>query len=327
MHALGGHRIDMSEPSPLVRKVKVSLDETRILIIGAQILLGIQFVGTFQEGFASLTFELRALHVVALVALVACMGCLIAPSMQHRIVEKGYESMRILRTAGTMAGIALVLFAIAIAIDNFNIQSRIFGTTVALVATGAFLIFLTFLWFVPFWHDRVERRHIMHSDACEKNTPLADRIEQMLTEARVVLPGAQALLGFQFAVTLTRAFEALPIHEKIMHVGALSVVALAVILLMTPAAIHRVAMGGQNTEGFLRTGSRLIVAATLPLALGIAIDIYVAVSTAIGEIWGVALACGVFTLLAVLWYALPFGILYRQRAKERTAEWQTRKVA
>ena len=205
--ALGGVVIDMSERSPLVRRVRVALDETRILIIGAQILLGIQFVGTFQEGFATLAFELRTLHVVALVALVACMGCLIAPSMQHRIVEKGYESMRVLRVTGTMAGIALVLFAVAIGIDNFNIQQRIFGTTVALVATSAFLIFLATLWFVPFWHDRVERRHIMHSDVREMNTPLSVRIEQMLTEARVVLPGAQALLGFQFAVTLTRALR------------------------------------------------------------------------------------------------------------------------
>lgn len=294
--------------------VKISLDETRILIIGAQILLGIQFVGTFQEGFAALPLLLRALHVVALVAMVACIACLIAPSMQHRIVEKGYESMRILRAAGSMAGVALVMFAIALAIDNFNIQSRIFGDAVAVIATAAFLIFIIFLWFVPVWHDRVERRHIMHSDAREQNTPLSVRIEQMLTEARVVLPGAQALLGFQFAVTLTHAFNGLSEHEKILHVGALSVVALAVVLLMTPAAIHRVAMGGQDTEGFLKTGSRLIIGATLPLAMGIAIDLYVAVSAAVGEWWGIALACAVFMLLIVLWYALPFAILYRQKA-------------
>src|SRR5262245_61910625 len=302
----------MSESVPLVRKVRIALDETRILIIGAQILLGIQFVGMFQEGFASLAFELRALHVAALVALVACMGCLIAPSMQHRIVEKGYESVRILRVTGQMAGFALVLFAIAIGIDTFNILQRIFGTAAALAATGAFLVFLTFLWFVPFWHDRIERRHLMHSDAREQSTPLSVRVEQMLTEARVVLPGAQALLGFQFAVTLTRAFDALAVHEKIVHVGALSVVALAVILLMTPAAVHRVAMGGQDTESFLRTGSRFIVAATLPLAAGIAIDIYVAVSTAINPVWGIWLACGVFSLLTVLWYVMPYAILRRQ---------------
>ena len=42
------------------------------------------------------------------------------------------------------------------------------------------------------------------------DTPLHAKIEQLLTEARVVLPGAQALFGFQLAIVLTRAFERLP---------------------------------------------------------------------------------------------------------------------
>src|SRR5262249_54969439 len=163
---------------------------------------------------------------------------------QHRIVEKGHESTRILRAAGNMAGIALILFAIGLGIVNFNVQQRLFGTAIGLVLTAAFVALIVVLWFLPFWHDRAEMKHVMHMEAQEQNTPLASRIEQMLTEARVVLPGAQALLGFQFAVTLTHSFEALPVYEKVAHVGALSVVALAVILLMTPAAIHRVALGG-----------------------------------------------------------------------------------
>ena len=35
--------------------------------------------------------------------------------------------------------------------------------------------------------------------AVRETAPLHARIEQMLTEARVILPGAQALLGFQLA--------------------------------------------------------------------------------------------------------------------------------
>ena len=40
-------------------------------------------------------------------------------------------------------------------------------------------------------------------------TPLTIRIEHMLTEARVVLPGAQALFGFQLSIVLTRSFAEL----------------------------------------------------------------------------------------------------------------------
>ena len=48
-------------------------------------------------------------------------------------------------------------------------------------------------------------------------TPLHVKIEQMLTEARVILPGAQALLGFQLAVVLTQAFDRLPPSSKTLH--------------------------------------------------------------------------------------------------------------
>lgn len=41
----------------------------------------------------------------------------------------------------------------------------------------------------------------------ESPTPLHAKIEQSLTEARVILPGAQALLGFQLIVMMTRAFD------------------------------------------------------------------------------------------------------------------------
>jgi hypothetical protein len=44
---------------------------------------------------------------------------------------------------------------------------------------------------------------------------------------------------------------------------------------MTPAALHRESSDGNDSEFFLRLGSGLVVAATLPLALGVAADVYV----------------------------------------------------
>ncbi len=57
--------------------------------------------------------------------------------------------------------------------------------------------------------------------------PLHARIEQMLTEARVILPGAQALLGFQLAIVLTDAFESMPALSRALHGAALLCVALS----------------------------------------------------------------------------------------------------
>ena len=41
----------------------------------------------------------------------------------------------------------------------------------------------------------------------ESATALKTKIEQLLTEARVIIPGGQALLGFQFVATLTKSFR------------------------------------------------------------------------------------------------------------------------
>ncbi len=94
----------------------------------------------------------------------------------------------------------------------------------------------------------------------------------------MIIPGGQALLGFQFVATLMKSFEALPESTKIVHLVALSAVALSVVLLMTPAAVHRLAFQGEDDEDFFRIGSRLVISAALPLALGIAAEVYVVFS-------------------------------------------------
>jgi hypothetical protein len=140
----------------------------------------------------------------------------------------------------------------------------------------------------------------------EQPTPLPAKIEQMLTEARVIIPGAQALLGFQLIVTLHRSFEQLPASSRVIHMVSLCAVALAVILLMTPAALHRITFAGEDTPLFFWLGSAFVIAAPLPLAVGIAGDLYVASAKAAeSATLGAALSIGAFVVLLVLWYALP----------------------
>jgi hypothetical protein len=43
----------------LGRKVKIALDENRLLILGAQVLFGFQFQSVFQDTFAELPFSAR----------------------------------------------------------------------------------------------------------------------------------------------------------------------------------------------------------------------------------------------------------------------------
>ena len=129
----------------------------------------------------------------------------------------------------------------------------------------------------------------------------------MLTEARVILPGAQALLGFQLAIVLTDTFERLPSLPRLLHAAALMSVALSVALLITPAALHRIVWAGEDTEAVLLIGGRITILALLPLAMGMAGDSYVVLSRVLGSTGPAAVAAPLVLLCLIgLWFGWPF---------------------
>lgn len=141
-------------------------------------------------------------------------------------------------------------------------------------------------------------------------TELKDKIDHLLTENRMVLPGAQALLGFQFATMLAEGFDKLPASSKYVHLASLGLMALSIVLLMAPAAYHRIVEQGEDTEHFHRLAGRMVLAAMVPLALGIAGDFFVVVRK-VAESTGLALAGA--GLVLVLFYGLWFGFTLLRR--------------
>jgi hypothetical protein len=105
---------------------------------------------------------------------------------------------------------------------------------------------------------------------------LKDRIGDLMTETRIVLPGVQALLGFQFAAYLTEAFAKLPADARAAHDISLVFLLASMVLLMTPAAFHRLAEDGRETDRLCRLSVTMIVLALGALALGLTADVYVA---------------------------------------------------
>jgi len=206
----------------LSKKVSIALAETRMLILGAQILIGFQFRGVFSDGYEKLPTHVRYLDGLALALTVCVVGLLITPGPYHRLVEGGEDSEHLHRLATVIAELALFPFALALGIDIAITAGRIFGEVAGAVAGIAVTAAAIGLWYgMP----RLRKRHIGGQERTMTNghkakpssTPLHAKIEQMLTEARVVLPGAQALFGFQLAIVLTQAFEQLSSVSKIMH--------------------------------------------------------------------------------------------------------------
>ena len=295
------------------RRVKTALDETRLLILGAQILFGFHLNGAFQSAFTQLPTSSRALHAISFLAMATAVALLIAPSLQHQIVERGRATPRIVAAAAWLAAAALLPFALSLGIDLYVLFGLRFGSAIGIVIGVAFSLLALSGWYGAEWLLarlwKVEAPMQTSSD-----TPVEVRVEQMLTEARVLLPGAQALLGFQLSILLTEGFARLPQPSRIVHAVALLSIALAVILLMAPAAFHRITFHGASTERLHRLGSGLLLGAAVPLALGIVLEMYVAVTKALEQpALGIAAAVAAAIVLTGLWLVAPLAIRARER--------------
>jgi len=296
------------------RKVKTALDETRLLILGAQILFGFHLNAAFQPGFTKLGPAWWVLYTCSFSAIAIGVGLLIAPSLEHRIVEHGRSSGRIIERTSRLAALALLPLAFSLGADLAIVLAYRFGTTAG-VAVGTLATVLALLfWYGAEWAIGKPREGA--SDMKEQDTPLDVRVENMLTEARVLLPGAQALFGFQMAVLLTDAFGSLPENSKILHATALCCIALAIILLMSPAAFHRIAYDGENSQSFFRVSSALVVGAALPLAVGIAADICVVGFKITGGARLASLSgCVSLLILVTFWFFYPLSLRHARGAR------------
>jgi hypothetical protein len=92
----------------LDRRVKAALDETRLLILGVQVLLGFEFQCFFQDGFSNLSEGSKSICMVSLCLVILSIGVLVIPSMEHRLVESGRSTLRLVRATNACAGLGLV---------------------------------------------------------------------------------------------------------------------------------------------------------------------------------------------------------------------------
>jgi hypothetical protein len=227
-------------------KLKTALDESRLLILGAQVLLGFAFQASFQELFSEIGSLGRFFHIVALCLLCLSVAFLVVPSFYHQIACNGCSLHRAVHVATSFANWSLFPLTLGLGASGYVIIARLAGPE----AGFAFGAALTATALCLLYGIGLALRKSPKALPPEGNTPLNTKIEQMLTEARVIIPGGQALLGFQFVATLTKSFDALPLGIKWLHVSSLAAVSLSVLLLMTPAALHRLAFHGEDDPRF-----------------------------------------------------------------------------
>jgi hypothetical protein len=288
----------------LEQRLKIALDETRMTIMGVQIFTGFQFQAVVQEGFDSLPPGSKACLFVAILALVIAVGFLAAPAALHRLVYEGEAVPAMIPLTTRLVALALGVLALGFSLDVYIGLERVLGLWGALAAGLGTFAATSIFWCGPALL-RPGRKEITMGRETEP-TPLSKKIDYMLTEARVLLPGAQALLGFQLIAVLTKKFEQFPPELKIIHAVGMAMLAIVIILLLAPAAYHRLAFKGNDAPEVHKVGSLLVTLALVPLALGIAAEVVVATAAISGRIEvGVGAALLMLVVLLGLWYAWP----------------------
>ncbi len=136
---------------------------------------------------------------------------------------------------------------------------------------------------------------------------LNDAATHVLEECRTVVPGMQALFGFQLIAVFSPSFsEQLSPSERILHLAALLLVAIAIALVMAPAALHRQSEPMSVSRGFIATSSRLLMASMILLALGICLDVYLISRVILGtSTIAVVIAVLLLGVFLVFWRFIP----------------------
>jgi Family of unknown function (DUF6328) len=297
--------------------LKVSLDELRMQMLGAQVLLGFGFQGLFQDGFATVAPFCRSVDAVGLGLMVVAIGLMIAVPCQHRMIECGEATVRIYLTSRRYAEVALLPLAAGIGCNLFVATAQPFGPALgAIISLVVFGIAVLDWYFLGILLRRRWGVRAPETPMKESGTPLHTKIEQMLTESRVILPGVQALLGFQLVVMLTKAFGQLSPSARVAHLVGLVCLVLAIVLLISPAAIHRVTFGGSDDPRLHSLGSVLIAMALFPLAIALSCDLWVGLTRLLGD--GRLVLAGAaagLALLVSMWYVVPLVMRRRLRGQ------------
>lgn len=287
------------------------LNEARMLLLGGQVLLGFSFRICFEEKFDQIARAAQMAEIAGLGIMTAALGWLIWPAAFHQIKENGRTTASVHTFTTNILDWALLPFAVGLALTLYTVSTALklpYSIEIA-AAAGAFAIATWYGWSragrQPGAERKVQKELIQQEQENRDKPDLPDRIKKVLIECRMALPGAQAFLGFQFAIVFARGFEHLPRSWQVIHFVSLLATTIATVLLIAPAAYHRMHEAGEDTEQFRKVASRLLLAALVFLGPGMAGDLFVVIAKGTQS---PAAAGAIAGLLLLAFYALWFGV-------------------
>jgi hypothetical protein len=130
-------------------------------------------------------------------------------------------------------------------------------------------------------------------------------MRDIIEEARCILPGLQAVFGFQTIAVFNERFTDLETYAQLCHLVGLGLMVVAMAMLMTPAVYNR-AQHGHATSRMVRISRKTIRGGLIPLAVGLSLDMLTVMSLATDRLsFSIAAAVATLLLFMGLWYLVP----------------------
>lgn len=133
----------------------------------------------------------------------------------------------------------------------------------------------------------------------------------MLSEQRILLPGAQMLTAFLIILPFNGGFQRIVHSEKLVFLATFICALTSLLLLSAPAIQHRLIRPLVDRAAFKHLASKFIVAGAVALAFAFTLATNLVISEVFGTLAGGLASALIALLIVVLWWLLP---MHLQRA-------------
>ena len=137
-------------------------------------------------------------------------------------------------------------------------------------------------------------------------------LTELLDEIRTILPGVEILFGFLIILPFEFNDELTDL-ERALYLGAFLSVSAGLALLVAPTIEHRMRFRNLDKERWLYRSNRLTLAASVLLAAGIGLTVYLVVETIVGGVLAGIIAGANGAWIAWFWFGWP--LLNRLRGR------------
>ena len=128
---------------------------------------------------------------------------------------------------------------------------------------------------------------------------------ELVEEHRLAMPGTQVLFAFLLVLPFQQRFQELSGHQTYVYYAALLCAAVAIVLLITPTAAHRLLWRHGDKDALLRVSTMTGIAATAFLAAGMTASVYLITDFLFGEPATAIVSAVLAGLFVAFWYGLP----------------------